>query len=72
MTVDILITFGIQFTLTSIGQNMLVHKYEFDEIEASQLLMLPYLIVCFLLPIVGYLADRFGRRQSIIIFTGFL
>lgn len=51
---------------------MLVKQYEFDEMQASQLLMMPYLIVTILLPIVGLLSDRYGRRQSIIIAAGVL
>lgn len=62
MVIDAAITYSIQFSLTALGQSMLIKDYGYDEAEAGELLMLPYIIVCFLMPVVGMCADSFGRR----------
>lgn len=62
IALDCCLTYSIQFTITTLGQEMCVKHFKFDEKTADSILMLPNLIVMVLLPIVGFVADKIGKR----------
>lgn len=62
MTLDCTISFSISFTLVAIGNEMLQARFKFSQEQASFYITLPYFIVAFIMPLLGYVSDKFGCR----------
>ena len=48
--------------MVALSQQILMKDYSFEEAAAARLLMLPAIIVCFVMSIIGIVADKYGRR----------
>jgi len=70
MCFDCCISFMLSFTLVSLGNKMLQDRFNFTEDQASTYITLPYFICAIIMPIIGFLGDKIGKRQSIIIVAG--
>ena len=72
MALDCVISFSLSFTLVAIGNEMLQTRFKFTSEEASFYITSPYFIVAFLMPLIGYVSDILGRRQTIIVLGGII
>lgn len=72
MNIDNFITYSILFTQTAIGTRQLEDRFGFSPANSGKLIVLPYFVTIFAMPILGRISDIYGHRQKIVILGGIL
>lgn len=72
MNIDNFLTYSVLLTQTAIGTPQLIQRFGFSPDASGKLIVLPYFVTIFAMPVIGRITDSYGNRQKIIILGGVL
>lgn len=72
LTLGLMCFYASYLSFTNVGSSFLQSKYKMTFEQGNEILPIPLFISAFTIPLFGFIADKYGKRGQLLIFSGIL
>lgn len=66
LIIDSMLAYGMVVSSVVVGNDFLSTKFNFSRTTVGTLLITPYTVSVVMMPLMGFIADKLGRRMTLI------
>ena len=66
LIVDSTLAYGMVVSSVVVGNDFLISKFHFSRTTTGTLLITPYTVSVVMMPLMGFIADKIGKRMTLI------